>query len=190
MAITDKLTAIADAIRGKTGKTDALTLDQMPGEIAGIQTGGGGTDLSVGLVDGTLTVYENAEVTTLRNYAFYYNTSLVRVVLPNMTGQCVTNAFRGCTKLEFFDAPCGSLQSACLNGCTALKTLVLRKTGTICSMANANVLTSTPFASGGTGGTVYVPSTLIESYKTATNWSTLYAAGTCNFVAIEGSEYE
>lgn len=41
MALTDKLTAIADAIRGKTGKTDALTLDQMPGEIAGIQTGGG-----------------------------------------------------------------------------------------------------------------------------------------------------
>lgn len=37
MALTDKLTAIADAIRGKTGKTDGLTLEQMPGEIAGIQ---------------------------------------------------------------------------------------------------------------------------------------------------------
>lgn len=42
MAITDKLVAIADAIRGKTGKTTALTLDEMPVEIAGIQTGGGG----------------------------------------------------------------------------------------------------------------------------------------------------
>lgn len=41
MALTDKLTAIANAIRGKTGKTDALTLDQMPGEITGIQAGGG-----------------------------------------------------------------------------------------------------------------------------------------------------
>jgi hypothetical protein len=40
MALTDKLTAIADAIRGKTGKTDALTLDQMATEIVGIQTGG------------------------------------------------------------------------------------------------------------------------------------------------------
>lgn len=36
-----KLTAIADAIRGKTGKSDALTLDAMPTEIAGIETGGG-----------------------------------------------------------------------------------------------------------------------------------------------------
>lgn len=34
-----KLTAIADAIRGKTGKTAALTLDAMPTEIAGIETG-------------------------------------------------------------------------------------------------------------------------------------------------------
>lgn len=43
MALTDKLTAIANAIRGKTGKEDALTLDQMATEIAGIQTGGGGS---------------------------------------------------------------------------------------------------------------------------------------------------
>lgn len=42
MALTDKLTAIADAIRGKTGKSDSMTLDQMPTEIAGIQAGGGG----------------------------------------------------------------------------------------------------------------------------------------------------
>lgn len=39
MALTDKLTAVADAIRGKTGKSEPLTLDQMPGEIAGIVTG-------------------------------------------------------------------------------------------------------------------------------------------------------
>jgi hypothetical protein len=42
MALTDKLTAIADAIRAKTGGTAALTLDQMPTEIANIQTGGSG----------------------------------------------------------------------------------------------------------------------------------------------------
>ncbi len=33
MALTDKLTAIADAIRAKSGKTDVLTLDEMPTEI-------------------------------------------------------------------------------------------------------------------------------------------------------------
>ena len=38
MALTDKLTAIGNAIREKTGGTEKLTLDAMPTEIAGIQT--------------------------------------------------------------------------------------------------------------------------------------------------------
>lgn len=42
MALTDKLSAIGDAIREKTGGTAKLTLDQMPVEIAAITTGGGG----------------------------------------------------------------------------------------------------------------------------------------------------
>ena len=37
-----KLTAIADAIRGKTGGTDALTLEQMAAAIGGISGGGSG----------------------------------------------------------------------------------------------------------------------------------------------------
>lgn len=39
MALTDKLTAIGDAIRAKTGDTAMLTLDEMPTAIAGITTG-------------------------------------------------------------------------------------------------------------------------------------------------------
>lgn len=40
MALTDKLTAIADAIRGKTGGTDGMTLDAMVSAIEGISGGG------------------------------------------------------------------------------------------------------------------------------------------------------
>lgn len=40
MALTDKLTAIADAIRAKDGSTDPMTLAEMPGKITAIQTGG------------------------------------------------------------------------------------------------------------------------------------------------------
>ena len=39
MALTDKLTAVADAIRAKNGETDAMTLAQMPEKITNIQTG-------------------------------------------------------------------------------------------------------------------------------------------------------
>lgn len=42
MALTDKLSSIADAIRSKTGKTGKLTLSQMPSEILSI-SGSGGT---------------------------------------------------------------------------------------------------------------------------------------------------
>lgn len=40
MALTNKLTAIANAIRAKTGKIEAMTLDQMPIEIESISSGG------------------------------------------------------------------------------------------------------------------------------------------------------
>ena len=55
MALIDKLTSIADAIREKTGKTDAMTLEQMPVEIAAIQSGGSGVELPERQVYCTLT---------------------------------------------------------------------------------------------------------------------------------------
>ncbi len=42
MALTDKIKAIADAIRSKTGKTETMTMEQMVTEIEGIESGGGG----------------------------------------------------------------------------------------------------------------------------------------------------
>lgn len=41
MALTNKLTAIADSIRTKTGSTNKLTLDEMPTAISNISSGGG-----------------------------------------------------------------------------------------------------------------------------------------------------
>lgn len=42
MSVFSALTDIANAIREKTGKTSGMTLEQMAGEIASIQGGGGG----------------------------------------------------------------------------------------------------------------------------------------------------
>ena len=58
MALIEKLNAIGDAIREKTGGTDKLTLDGMVEAIAGIQTGGGGggSGGSGGVSWGTYTV--------------------------------------------------------------------------------------------------------------------------------------
>lgn len=75
MALTDKLTAIADAIRAKTGGTAALTLDQMPSEIEGIQTGSA--------PDGTSVTFGNVKkivVTPAPDNKAYYN----GVLLPRI----------------------------------------------------------------------------------------------------------
>jgi hypothetical protein len=100
------------------------------------------------------------------------------------------SVFQNCTALKKLDFPkVNYFVSYCLQGCTALTALILRNNA-VATLANINAFANTPFASNGTGGTVYVPAALIESYQTATNWSTLHAAGTCSFAAIEGSEYE
>ena len=102
MALTDKLTAIADAIRGKTGKTDGLTLDAMPGEIAGIQSGGD-TSMEDGLVERTITSYINDRITTVGNMAFYNNSTITNVSLPNAA--TVKNACFQNSALQTFFLP-------------------------------------------------------------------------------------
>ena len=52
MPLTNKLTAIANAIRSKTGKTEAMTLDEMVTEILNITTGSVPSD-TITLDDGT-----------------------------------------------------------------------------------------------------------------------------------------
>lgn len=70
-----------------------------------------------------------------------------------------------------------------------LTTIVLRYNG-VCPLNSTGAFNSTPFASGGEGGEIYVPSAQIESYKVASNWSTVHGWGTVTWKAIEGSYYE
>lgn len=70
MALTDKLTAIGDAIRAQTGKTELLTLDQMATEIDGIQTVAefnfevvGGTTAPTNPIDNTFWINTDTTIT-------------------------------------------------------------------------------------------------------------------------------
>ena len=124
----------------------------------------------------------------VEGYAFAYCSALEDVDMP-MLEDFSMYMFRDCTALTKLDLPAVTvINGAAFNGCKKLTTLVLRSRSLI--SIGTNVFNNTPFYTNGTGGTVYVPQALIEQYQQATNWSALYAAGTCNFVAIEGSEYE
>lgn len=82
MALTDKLNAIGDAIRNKTGKTGKLTLDQMPSEIASIVTGEGGGTTPANPVIESLEVTENGTYTA-PNGVDGYSPVTVNVPIPD-----------------------------------------------------------------------------------------------------------
>ena len=102
-----------------------------------------------------------------------------------------TSALKNCSKLPALDFPKleGIIKTNAFLGCTSLKTLVLRNS-VVATLSNINNFTSTPFASGGTGGTLYVPQSLISSYQSATNWSTILGYENNQILPIEGSIYE
>lgn len=98
------------------------------------------------LIERTITEI-HSNVTSIGNYAFY-----------------------GCTALTTADFPLvTSISNCAFYGCTKLSTLILRKNA-VCTLTNINAFTNTPIASS--TGYVYVPASLVNTYKTATNWVT------------------
>lgn len=127
---------------------------------------------------------------TVGTYAFANNTDLEQAHFPVAT-TVGGNVFNGCSALQIADIGfITPLNPRTFYNASALCTVILRRTVGVASLSSIAVFAGTPFAEGGTGGKVYVPEALVESYKTATNWSVLYGYGTCDFVALEGSEYE
>lgn len=120
------------------------------------------------------------------------------IVLPLLT-TANSSAFESNKALTVLDV--GNLKAFnnyCFNGNTALNTLILRKSDTITALNNVTAFQNTPFASGGTGGTIYIPKVLYDhlgdgtslDYKAASNWSTIDGYGTITWAQIEGSQYE
>jgi hypothetical protein len=68
--------------------------------------------------------------------------------------------------------------------------LFVLRSHTLIPLANINAFSNTLFASGKSGGTLYVPSSLIYAYQSETNWSTILGYATNSIQAIEGSQYE
>lgn len=139
--VNEKMTAIADAIRSKTGKEDKMTLDDMANEIKNLKNEG---PVVVQLEDGTIIECANDKVMSIRedcfeNWVFLEKVSfpnalsvnarsfngcvaLKEIYMPNLT-QCAITAFQSCQSLETVDFPrCvkGSTQSA-FAGCKNLK---------------------------------------------------------------------
>lgn len=135
---------------------------------------------------------------------------------PNVTTWYGNKSFQGCTNLKLFCLPkLGTASIRYLNNthfgyCTNLEVVdmaqlnrilgntflnsgvqkIIIRVNTVATLDALNAFTGTPFASGGTGGILYVPSALISSYQSATNWSTILGYTNNQILSIEGSIYE
>ena len=140
-------------------------------------------------------------VTSVGQHAFENCTALSDISIPAVT-TIYTHAFNGCTaisevsfkSLESVDSyafnKCTSLSKAdmgniclCLSsrlfyGCSALDTLILRRTSGDIRLTSS-ALTGTKIASG--NGYIYVPASMISTYQSDSTWSKY----TSQFRAIE-----
>lgn len=129
--------------------------------------------------------------------AFRDCTSLISAKFPN-AGKSVgasykalgNSCFYGDTALELADLGyMEGIGTAAFYNCTSLRTLILRLTSKVVTLSSWGGSVLEGIYKNPTLSTIYVPEALIESYQTATNWSTGYAAG-LTFEKIEGSIYE
>lgn len=121
----------------------------------------------------------------------FLNCSALSVLVLPKVQIIYSQTFRGCSNLQKLDvlATRGFTNQNNMHGCSKLTDLIIRNTS-VCTLANINNFTGTPFASGGTGGKLYVPQALISSYESATNWSTILGYANNQILPIEGSQYE
>lgn len=124
-------------------------------------------------------------ITVVNAYVFSGCSNLTIVSFP-VANAIGTFSFQNCTKLIEASFPVATnINNAAFSGCSNLTSLVLGNTTKVCSIGNINSFNGTPFASDGTGGTLYVPRDLIESYQTATNWSVILSYPNNQILAIE-----
>lgn len=148
-------------------------------------------DGAVALIEGTASEIPD-DITSIRDMACAYMPNLTEVSLPALT-EMGSYAFTNCNNLTRFEAP--NLETATqtgrqFNSCTsltyadvgyiprimnamftndsALTSVVLRYQGVVNFRTDA--FTGTPIESG--TGYIYVPDDLVDTYKSATGWST------------------
>ena len=121
-----------------------------------------------GILDRSIVEFTNTTAQTLATYAFYM-----------------------CRMLNKVDTCATAIENYAL-GYTGLEVLILRSP-TVVTLSGLMAFVGR-YHSGWTEGseyvgTVYVPSSLLQSYRASTNWITLFSYG-WDLQPIEGSEYE
>ncbi len=121
-----KLTALANAIRTKTGVTGALSLDAMANAITNYKNSTTLDDVS--FIQRTIKkiVISNG-VTSIGSSAFSGCSSLTSVTIPSGVTSISSSAFYGCSSLTSVTIPNGvtSIGSSAFSGCSSLTSVTI-----------------------------------------------------------------
>ena len=134
-------------------------------------------------------------LTSIGNSAFSGCSFLVLTSLPSGLTRIEGNTFRNCSHLALTELPSGvtsigtyaffmcvnlvemtclgnitSIEDDVFNYCARLSKFALPNTTSVPTLKSTSAFSNTPIASG--TGYIYVPDDLVESFKSATNWST------------------
>lgn len=125
---------------------------------------------------------------------------VAKYAVNRLTNPVGTSSGYSASKLECLDLgeTVTNFSTNALRNNTLLTTIVLRCTSRNGIWGGTGVFTDTPFASGGAGGTIYIPKALYDhlgdgsssDYLANTNWATINGYGTITWASIEGSQYE
>lgn len=127
-----------------------------------------------------LTSVSFPQVTSVGSSAFYQCSNLTSVNLPNVTS-INTYAFQQCYKLTSVNIlNITSISNYAFIQCHSLLKLVITQTNSVCTLGSdvfsncyhfLGTVNSTYNPEGLKDGRIYVPDELVDSYKSATNWS-------------------
>ena len=105
---------------------------------------------------------------TISSYAFNNCSSLSQVSLP-VCSMIRNGAFQNCYSLSQVSLPmCSYIGSYAFQGCSSLSIITIGYSD-ICSLYSSDVFYNTQITSS--TGSIYVPASLVDSYKSANYWS-------------------
>lgn len=118
------------------------------------------------------------------------NPKMTSAEFPNATTNNIGQAgFRNNTAMVLCDIGRAGIGAQCFTGCTALRTLIIRRTDAVVAINAWSSVVMGGIYSNPTASTIYVPSALVASYQTTDKWSSAYSAGV-TFSALETSPYK
>lgn len=159
------LTAIADAVRAKTGATEAIKVSNLAGAIAGIEGGANRLSLFLGDTLENVIASDFEGISTIKGYTFYNKTALKSVEIGAWVVSIGAEAFFMCANLETLHiggAP--SIAYRAFYMCNNIKTIY-------CHSKTPPVLSSDMGIGFSTSTVIYVPVGSKETYTAATNWA-------------------